>query len=82
VSIVGCILKGITRHHLLLQAQSVPALTTKHLAAAAAKARPSTPAAERERLEAIYSKFRGGRDPGFGGVSASAKGKGKLATLA
>ena len=65
-----------------LQAQSVPALTVKHLAAAAAKARPSIPVAERERLEAIYSKFRGGRDPGFGGVSVSAKGKGKLATLA
>lgn len=65
-----------------LQAQGVPALTVKHLAAAAAKARPSIPAPERERLEAIYSRFRGGRDPGFGGVSASAKGKGKLATLA
>lgn len=60
----------------------MPALTVKYLAAAAAKARPSIPLAERERLEGIYSRFRGSKDPGFGGVPASAKGKGKLATLA
>ena len=73
---------GLTECQSSLQGQGVPPLTVKHLAAAAAKARPSIPAAERERLETIYSKFRGGRDPGFGGVSANAKGKGKLATLA
>ncbi|CAK0784927.1 hypothetical protein CVIRNUC_008132 [Coccomyxa viridis] len=64
------------------EAQGVPAITTRHLAAAAAKARPSIPAAERERLESIYRRFRGSRDPGFGGTPVSGKGKGKLATLA
>ena len=72
----------LTKCQVVLQARGVPALTVKHLAAAAAKARPSIPAAERERLEGIYCRFRGGRDPKFGAVFATAKGKGKLATLA
>ena len=74
--------EAYSRRLVLLQAQGVPAITTRHLAAAAAKARPSIPAAERERLESIYRRFRGSRDPGFGGTPVSGKGKGKLATLA
>jgi len=51
------------------------------VAAAAATARPSISPAERQRLDAVYARFQQGRDPGLGS-SASAKGKGKRATLA
>lgn len=65
----------------LLQAQGVPLVRARHLRAAAAKARLSVPASERNRLEAIYSKFRSSRDAGLG-QEASRKGKGKRTTLA
>jgi len=59
----------------------VPAITAEQVAAAAATARPSISPAERQRLDAVYARFQQGRDPGLGS-SASAKGKGKRATLA
>ncbi len=54
-----------------------PLIQQRHLDAALQAARPSVPEAERERLEAIYSRFRQDREPG-GSRSAADKGKGKV----
>ena len=54
-----------------------PLIQQRHLDAALEAARPSVPEAERERLEAIYSRFRQDREPG-GTRSAADKGKGKV----
>ncbi|BDA47966.1 probable peroxisome biogenesis factor 1 [Coccomyxa sp. Obi] len=48
----------LAQPHDTSQAQQVPLVRASHLRAAVAKARCSVPAAERDRLEAIYSKFR------------------------
>ena len=47
----------------------------RHLDAALLAARPSVPEAERERLEAVYRKFRQDREPGGARPSAADKGK-------
>ncbi len=68
-----------------MQAESPPLVTAEHLHAAAAKAAPSVPAGERDRLERIYRRFQGSRSPGNlpqPGAADAAKGKGKRATLA
>lgn len=59
-------------------------IQARHLEAALRAARPSVPEAERERLEAIYARFRQDREPGGAGSGASAmdKGKGKLVSWA
>lgn len=54
-----------------------PLIQQRHLDAALQAARPSVPEAERERLEAIYARFRQDREPG-GARSAADKGKGKV----
>lgn len=54
-----------------------PLIQQRHLDAALDAARPSVPEAERERLEAIYARFRQDREPG-GTRSAAEKGKGKV----
>lgn len=61
-----------------------PAVAARHVARALARARPSLPAAERARLEGVYSRFVAGRDPELANRQArqDAKGKGKRATLA
>ena len=51
-------------------------LQQRHLEAALETARPSVPEAERERLDAIYGRFRADRRPG--GAAAADKGKGKV----
>lgn len=57
-----------------------PVIQARHLQAALAAARPSVPEAERERLEAVYARFRQDRQPGqAAGVD---KGKGKLVSWA
>ena len=51
--------------------------------AALEAARPSVPEAERQRLEAIYARFRGDREGSGGGAAAAVdRGKGKLVTWA
>ena len=40
-----------------------PVVAMRHLRHALARARPSLPASERARLEAIYARFNAGRDP-------------------
>ncbi|PRW56943.1 peroxisome biogenesis 1 isoform X1 [Chlorella sorokiniana] len=57
-----------------------PLIQQRHLDAALEAARPSVPEAERERLEAIYSRFRQDREPG-GTRSAADKGKGKAGRM-
>ncbi|KAL4452226.1 hypothetical protein ABPG75_007888 [Micractinium tetrahymenae] len=57
-----------------------PLIQARHLQAALATARPSVPEAERERLEAIYARFRQDRQPGQ--AAAADKGKGKLVSWA
>ena len=55
----------------------------RHLEAALEAARPSVPEAERQRLEAIYARFRGDREGSGGGAAAAVdRGKGKLVTWA
>ncbi|KAK2077572.1 hypothetical protein QBZ16_004417 [Prototheca wickerhamii] len=53
-----------------------------HLAAALAAARPSVPAKERSRFEAIYARFQEGRDGNLGEEPLSPRDKGKRQTLA
>lgn len=53
-----------------------------HLEAALAGARPSVPAKERARFEAIYSQFQAGRESNLGEESLSPRDKGKRQTLA
>ena len=69
-----------------MQAESPPLVSAEHLRTAAAKAAPSLPAGERDRLERIYRRFQGSRSPGnlpaTPGAADAAKGKGKRATLA
>lgn len=61
-------------HH---HSHAPPLIQLRHLDAALDAARPSVPEAERERLEAIYARFRQDREPG-GTRSAAEKGKGKV----
>lgn len=61
-------------------ASRAPVIQARHLEAALAAARPSVPEAERERLEAIYARFRQDRQPGQ--TPAVDKGKGKLVSWA
>lgn len=55
-----------------------PVILRRHLEAALAEVRPSVAEAERERLEAVYARFRQDREPGGGGAAALDKGKGKV----
>ncbi len=61
-------------------ASRAPVIQARHLEAALAAARPSVPEAERDRLEAIYARFRQDRQPGQ--TPAVDKGKGKLVSWA
>jgi SpoVK/Ycf46/Vps4 family AAA+-type ATPase len=53
----------------------------RHLEAALGSVRPSVPEAERDRLEAVYARFRQDREPA-GASRAADKGKAKLVSWA
>lgn len=59
--------------------QAPPLVTNAHLRAAFNSARPSVSRQEAAQLTALYSRFRQGRDPGWGGATAAA---GQRVTLA
>lgn len=59
--------------------EAPPAVTNAHLRAAFDSARPSVSAQEAARLRSLYGRFRQSRDPGWGGLHASA---GQRVTLA
>lgn len=60
-------------------------LTSQHVSRALSHARPSLPAAEKQRLDAVYARFQQSRDPGLSNrpaVPEEQQGRVKHATLA
>jgi peroxin-1 len=60
-------------------------LTCQHVQRALSRARPSLPATEKQRLEAVYARFQQSRDPGLSNrpaVPEEQQGRVKHATLA
>lgn len=60
-------------------------LTSQHVSRALSRARPSLPAAEKQRLDAVYARFQQSRDPGLSNrpaVPEEQQGRVKHATLA